>query len=205
MSKKFYTRIYKIFQPLVCRLYRISITGGENEPGEGPCIICANHLSNHDVIILAASVKRQVRFFAKAELFRVPLLRSLITALGAFPIKRGGGDVSAMKKTIDLLKNGEMIGFYPQGHRYPGIHPRDTTIQHGLGMLVWRTHATVLPVAINTAGFRLRMFKKTRVIIGKAISFEEMKMTSGTPDEYKRVTEAVFGKITEMIDEGNAG
>lgn len=196
----FYSKIYKIFQPLVRRFYRMKVTGEENEPENGGCIICSNHLSNHDVVILAASVKRQVRFFAKAELFRVPLLNRLITALGAFPVKRGGGDVSAMKHTIEILKNGEVVGFYPQGHRRPGVHPRDTAIQHGVGMLLWRTKATVLPVAIRAKRFKLRLFKKTRVRIGKAIPFEELEMKAGNPEEYKRVTERIFQNIVELVD-----
>lgn len=201
MSKAFYLRIYKIFKPAIRWLYRMKVTGEENEPQQGSCIICSNHLSNQDVVILAASVKRQIRFFAKAELFRIPLLRILITALGAFPVKRGGGDVSAMKRTIEILKNGEMVGFYPQGHRRPGVHPRDTSFQHGLGMLAWRTHATILPVAIKAGRFKLRPFKKTYVTIGKAIPFDALAMTAGTPDEYRRVTEMVFQKIINMIDE----
>lgn len=201
MSKAFYLCIYRIFQPAIRWFYRMKVTGEENEPQQGSCIICSNHLSNQDVFILAASVKRQVRFFAKAELFRIPLLRGIITALGAFPVKRGGGDVSAIKRTIEILKNGEMVGFYPQGHRHPGIHPRDTSFQHGLGMLAWRTQATILPVAIKAGGFKLRPFKKTQVTIGKAIPFDALAMTAGTPDEYRRVTGIVFQKIINMIDE----
>ena len=75
------------FKPVIRWFYRMKVTGGENEPLNVPCIICANHLSNQDVVILGASVKRQVRFFAKAELFRIPLLGPLITALGSFPGK----------------------------------------------------------------------------------------------------------------------
>ncbi|MHB1153846.1 MAG: lysophospholipid acyltransferase family protein [Eubacteriales bacterium] len=200
MSTGFYSRIYRVFQPVIRWFYRMKVTGEENEPFNGPCIICSNHLSNQDVVILAASVKRQVRFFAKAELFRVPLLGRLITALGAFPVKRGGGDVSAMKKTIEILKNGEMVGFYPQGHRRPGVHPRDTSVQHGIGMLVWRTKAAILPVAIYAKRFKLRPFKKTQVIIGKAIPFETLAMTAGNPEEYRRVTEMAFQNIIGMID-----
>ena len=200
MSTGFYTKIYRLFQPIIRRVYRMRVIGEENEPLAGSCIICSNHLSNQDVLILAASLKRQVRFFAKAELFRVPLLGRLINALGAFPIKRGRGDVSAMKKTIEILKNGEAVGFYPQGHRRPGMHPRDTSVQHGLGMLAWRTSATILPVAIYTGRFKLRPFKKTSVIIGKAIPFKSLNMTAGNPEEYRRVTESVFLNIINQIE-----
>ena len=199
MSKPgFYEKIYKIFAGLVRKLYRIEIRGAENEPQEGSCVVCCNHLANSDVVILAASLKRQVHFFAKAELFRIPLLKQLITALGAFPVKRGEGDVSAIKKTISILQDGKMVGFYPQGTRCPGVHPRETKTKNGIGMIAYRTHATILPVAITVKNFRVHMFRKTLVTIGKPILYEDLHMESPTPDEYKKAAEYVFSRIVEM-------
>ena len=106
---KFYGAVYKVLSGLVRRLYRVEIIGAENEPERGPFIVCANHISNHDVVILAACLKHQVRYLAKAELFRIPLLSQLIKAFGAYPLKRGQGDVGALKKTIKLLEDGEVV------------------------------------------------------------------------------------------------
>ena len=197
---KFYGNAYKILAGFFRWFYNIKITGGENEPEEGSYIACSNHFSNHDVIIIAASLKRQVRYFAKAELFKVPLLKQLITALGAFPVERGKNDVTAIKKTISILENGEVIGFYPQGTRYPGVHPAETKTQSGVGLIVFRSKTTVLPISINTKGYKIRPFKRVNVTIGKPIPYEEFDFTDGARKEYENASKVIFEKILALHD-----
>ncbi len=200
MSVKFYNNIYKFFSKLVRKVYRVEITGAENEPAEGAFIACVNHLSFQDVVITAAVMKRQVTFLAKAELFKIPLLGGFITAMGAIPLKRGGGDISAIKKTMEALNEGKIVGFYPQGHRCPGVHPKDTEIKNGLGLLEWRCRAPVLPIAVVCKNFKIRPFRKTKFIIGKPVLFEEFNMTAANPEEYKRISKIAFDKILELIE-----
>ena len=94
---KFYEAIYKIFARPVRALYRVRVIGAENLPAEGGCLLCSNHTSMRDVVVLAAALPRQPRYMAKKELFKIPLLSQLIRALGAFPVDRGGADVSSIK------------------------------------------------------------------------------------------------------------
>ena len=181
--------------------YGIKVTGKEHEPTEGPVLVCANHLSNHDVIILGSSLKRSVRFFAKAELFKVPVVGALVKALGAFPIQRGDA-VSAtatIKFSLNLLNDGEMVGIYPQGTRHPGVDPRTTEVKGGIGMLAYRSKATVLPVLIRTKSWKCGFFRRTWVTIGKPISFEELGMTAGRGAEYQKAAELIFSRITDLI------
>jgi len=187
--------MYTAFAGFMRTVYRIKIEGAENEPSEGGTLVCVNHVSYADVIVLAASLKRQVRFFAKEELFHVPILSSFIRAMGAVPVKRGTGDVGAIKTIISLLEDGELVGVYPQGHRRPGVNPGETELAHGFGMISWRAHPTVLPVSIATKKRRVKLFNTTRVIIGKPIPFDEFGMESGNIDEYKRVTEYAFSRV----------
>ena len=203
MGSKFYENAYKLLAGALRRFYNIRITGAENEPEEGGYIACSNHLSNHDVLIVAVSLKRQVRFFAKAELFKVPLLKQLITALGAFPVERGKGDVASIKKTISIIENGEVIGFYPQGTRCPGVHPSETTIRNGVGLIAYRAKATVLPIAIETKGFKIRPFKRTNVHIGKPLVYDELGFTDGVHNEYEQAAKLIFDRILTMFEPGN--
>lgn len=198
---KFYGRIKKWFGGLIRRLYRIKIVGAENEPEEGPFVVCANHISNQDVVILAASLKHQVRFLAKAELFKIPILAPLIKSLGAYPVNRGKGDVGAIKNTIKLIENGEVVGLYPQGHRFAGVHPTDSEIKSGIGLIVAKTKVTVLPVAIQTKKFKVCIFKKTKVIIGKPIYYEDLPEFNGVKSEYyNSISSTVFSKICDLLD-----
>ena len=73
-----------------------------------------------DVVVLAAALPRQPRYMAKKELFKIPLLSQLIRALGAFPVDRGGADVSSIKKSIAMIEGGEVVSVFPQGHRVKG-------------------------------------------------------------------------------------
>ncbi len=197
---KLYGFIHKCLGGIVRRLYRVRVTGAENEPENGPFVVCANHLSNHDVVLLAACFKHQIRFAAKAELFKVPLLSGLVNSLGAYPIERGRGDVGAIKKTIKMLEDGEVIGFFPQGHRCPGKHPSETEVKPGIGMITARAKVTVLPVSITAKKFRMRFFRKTFITIGKPIEFSEYGEMLGNKTDYERIASHVFGRICDLTD-----
>lgn len=197
---KLYGFIYKCLGGIVRRLYRVRVTGKENEPESGPFIVCANHLSNHDVVILAACMKHQIRFAAKAELFKVPILSGLVKSLGAYPIERGKGDVGAIKKTIKMLEDGAVIGFFPQGHRCPGKHPSETEAKSGVGMITARAKVTVLPISITTKKFKIRLFRKTYITIGKPIEFSEYGEMLGNKTDYERIAEHIFARICAQTD-----
>ncbi len=196
---KFYKGVYKCLAGLIRRLYRVEIIGAENEPENGPFIVAANHMSNHDVVILAACMKHQLCYLAKAELFKIPLLSQLIRALGAFPLKRGAGDVGAIKRTVGLLEEGKVVGFFPQGHRFKGVHPSETPVQSGIGLVTVKAKAMVLPVAISTKKYRMRLFKKTTITIGKPLSFENFLPLEGNKSDYERISGRIFGEICDMI------
>ena len=133
-----YSGLYKLLAGAVKKLYRVQLIGAENEPTEAPFVVCANHISFKDVLILAACMKHQLRFLAKAELFKIPIISGIIKACGAIPIERGKGDVGALKKSIAVLNGGEVLGLYPQGHRYPGVDPSETEPQGGVGLVLSR-------------------------------------------------------------------
>lgn len=197
---KFYRCLYKLLARLIRFLYRIEIRGAENEVAQGPLLVCINHTALTDVFVAAVCMHRQLHFMAKAELFRIPVLRSLISALGAFPVKRGAGDVHAIKKTLSILSEGKAVGIFPQGTRRPGVHPSQTEPKSGVGLIAYRSHCTVQPIGISTKGYKLRMFRRTVVTIGKPIPFEELHMTSGTPDEYARAAAQIFSHITDIVE-----
>ncbi len=199
----FYSVLHKGLSGLFRVVYRIKITGKENEPVEGPVLVCANHLSNHDVIVLGSSLKRPVRFFAKVELFRVPVLAQLVRALGAFPIDRGNASSAsaALKNTIHLLGEGEMVGIYPQGARFGGVDPRTTKVLGGVGMVAYHSKATILPVLIRTKKWKMGFFRRTWVTIGKPITFEELNMTGHRGADFQKAAELIFSRITGMIPE----
>ncbi len=196
-----YKVLYDLFAGFVRGLFRVQVTGAENEPAEGAYIACANHLSNIDVLILAAVLKRQLRFLAKAELFRLPLSRRIFNALGAYPVKRGAGDVGAIRKTLALLDEGEAVGYFPQGTRCPGKDPAQTEPKSGVGLISYRSRAVILPISISNKKYRIMPFRRTYVNIGKPIAFDELSFTTGTREEINRAAARIFDSILALDEE----
>lgn len=197
---KFYENIYKALAKPVRRFYRAKTYDGDKMPMTGGCLVCSNHTGLHDVIVLAACMKRQPRYMAKRELFKIPLLKQLITALGAFPIDRKGADVGAIKTAISMIKSGEAVTVFPQGTRYKGIDPRETEPKNGVGMIAYRTMVPVVPVYIRTKKNHTLPFRRTEIICGDPIMPEEFGFEHGGTEEYSRAAEYIFNKICDLAD-----
>lgn len=200
----FYAGIYKVFAAPVRWLYRIKSIDGEKMPLEGGCIVCANHTSLRDVIVLAAAMHRQPRYMAKKELFKIPLLAQLIRALGAFPIDRGSADVGALKKAMAMIKSGEAVTIFPQGTRHPGEDIRKTEPKSGVGMIAYHTKAPVVPVYIKTKRRHVFPFCRTEVICGDPIPYDELGFTSGGREEYAKASAVIFERICKLSDSAHA-
>lgn len=196
----FYSKAKFALAGLIRKLWRIKTVNPENERSGVNYLICANHQSLLDCVLLGAAIKHNPKYMAKAELFKIPLLGSLVKALGAFPVDRSGGDVAALKKTITLLKGGESVTMFPQGTRHKGVSPKGTPVKHGCAMIAKRAETAVLPVFIKVKNHKVKLFRKTTVIIGKEIPFEELISAMNGGEDYKAGAEYIFSKITELED-----
>lgn len=198
---KTYTVLKKLLEKFFIWLFRVETEGMENIPKEGGVLLCPNHLSNWDPIIIGAVSKRQIRFMAKSSLFKIPLLNSLIKALGAFPVHRGSADPSALKKAIGYLKDGDAVGLFPQGTRMMGKEPDMTGVKSGVGMISFRAKADVVPVYIKTKDYRIKLFRKVYLKFGKVIPYEELGFDKGNQEEYTAAAEKIFTKVLELKDQ----
>ena len=203
MKSKTYSGFIKVLGPLIRFIFRLHYHGLENEPSaeEGPYIMICNHISNVDPIFLcAAGTKQQPHYMAKKELFKVPILNKLVSALGAYPVDRQRSDVSAIKKTIAMLKEGKCIGIFPQGHREQGKTPREATLKNGAAMIATRAGATILPCCIKTKKNKFAFFRRIDVYYGKPIRFEELDYDPDASGEYTRIINAAFEKVCELYE-----
>ena len=149
------------------RLYRVRVSGAERVPS-GACILVANHESVIDAFFLSLATRRRVRFMAKAELWRYPLVRWGMDAFGAFPIERGNGDTGAMAHAGELLAAGEVLGMFPRGTSKP-VGNRHW--HRGAARLALVNGAPLLPVRLlNTR--QLVPLRPVEVRIGEPIAVE---------------------------------
>ncbi len=190
----FYKIAHAILRVIWLVLYRLKVTGLSNVP-PGAAILCGNHSSLADPVILAIALKPedQPRFMAKKELFSFRPFAFLITALGAFPVDRGKADLGAVKKSLDILRCGKKLMVLPQGTR---VHEGEAAeIKNGAAMLASRSGAPLVPVHIGEG--RKPIFNRTRVDFGSPIDFV-YEGRKPTPEEYKKVMDEVMDKVTEL-------
>ena len=165
---------------LLCMLFfRMRTYGRENIPSKGPFLLISNHQSYLDPVLCACPIKRRVGFLARESLFAHWLFGGIIRSLGTIPLKLGEADLSAMRKVIDVLKQGRGVCLFPEGTR--SIDGRITPFKPGFGLLCRRGKAAVVPVVIDGAfeswPRHKKLFSPGSIVVcyGKAISAEQAK------------------------------
>lgn len=182
------TLVATLFYPF----YRIKVIGKENFPKEGGVLLCTNHIDNLDPPVVGITCPRTVHFMAKEELFNVPVLKNILPSINAFPVKRGMSDRQAMRKALSLLKDGKVVGLFPEGTR-----SKDGKLQKGLsgaGFFALRGNAVVMPCAIIGP---YKPLKPLTVVYGKPIDMTPYRDRKATPEE---VTEVIMGEIQKLLE-----
>jgi len=128
-------------------LTRWEVTGRDNVPRTGGVILVSNHLNNVDPPILSASVPRRIAFMAKEELYYARNASGFLArTFGAFPVRRGELDRRALKEALKVLRQGLILGLFPEGTRSP--HGQMQEAQAGTAWIALESGAPILPVAI---------------------------------------------------------
>lgn len=120
--------------------------GVENVPQSGPLILVANHASDFDPPILSCCVRRPVAYMAKEELFKVPVLKQAISLYGAYPVKRGSADRSAIRSALTAINAGWAVGIFITGTRTADGRIRDPKL--GAALVAQKAQVPLLPVCL---------------------------------------------------------
>lgn len=176
--------------------FRIKIRGQENIPREGGFILASNHLSYLDPPMVGTWVPRQVYFMAKQELFKNPILRSLITRTNALPLRRGTIDRVALDMCVDTLKAGYVLTVFPEGTRAKEGHflkPKP-----GIGMIAVRAGCPIVPVFIDGSNRLLDCLLgryRLRISYGQPLAADWIKAFEPTKESYVEIAETVMERI----------
>ncbi len=173
------------------------VRNAENMPETGGVVLCCNHASMTDPLRIAYSVRRQVFFMAKEELFENRLTGAVIGGLGAFPVRRGKGDKEAVNKAERHLRDGDVVGIFIEGTR-----SKDGSLQRpksGAVMLAHLCGAPILPCCITAEGGKVpRLFHLCLVTYGSLIPSGDLGIQKGFPSEYRRASRMVMSRIAEL-------
>lgn len=186
------------FRPFAKWLYRVRIEGGDAIPAAGPVILAANHESLIDPWILGLATPRPIRYMAKAELFRHPLVRAVMNAFGTFPVERGAGDADALGIAGRLLREEQILGIFPQGTCLPY---RQRPWHRGAARLALATGSPLVPVALVGTEKALRPHRirigrpRIRVLVGRPFEVAPQRPTIAAA---KALTKHIEDAIAEL-------
>ena len=198
MISPLYRIIGTLSIPVVKGPYRLRVRGLENVP-EGGFVLAANHTSNFDPWPLGIPFlpDRQLRFMAKAELFN-PVLAPFLRAGGAFKVRRGEGDVEAMRTAVELVREGEIVVMFPEGTRQTkGLVKRHAARPHtGAARIALTAEAPLVPAAIGGTDRILRL-GPLRVAYGPPIDLSDLD-GQDIKTAAKLATERLMATIDEL-------
>ncbi|NEP86035.1 MAG: 1-acyl-sn-glycerol-3-phosphate acyltransferase [Okeania sp. SIO2C2] len=137
---------WSVIVPILKFYFRNNIYGTENVPQQGPFVVVSNHASDLDPPIVSVCMKRPVAYMAKEELFEVPILKQIITLYGAYPVKRGSADRSAIRSALNSLEQGWAVGIFLQGTRTSD--GKITEPKLGATLISAKAKVPLLPVSI---------------------------------------------------------
>lgn len=186
-------------------LFRFRILHRERMIDEGPAILASNHQSYLDPPLIGNAATRPIYFLARKTLLDVPVLGRILPKLNVIPVDQEGGDRSALKALIRVLKKREAVLVFPEGAR-----TLDGNLQPalpGVGLVIAKTHAPVVPIrifgaheALPRGGGRLRLHPIT-VVVGEPIRFTEADLQPAGKDLYQRLSDRVMEAIAAIEPE----
>jgi cytidylate kinase len=167
-----YRFAYRTITPFFRLLFRMRICGLEHVPAEGAVVLACNHRSNLDPFFLGAACPREIHFMAKRELWKFKPLGWLVSGLGTFPVNRGQADRKAVKRALEVLAGGAILGLFPEGHRQR--EKNLGAIRPGISLFSLRDGVVTIPVILESTD---------RVVRKRLLRFPRVTATFGAPLE----------------------
>ena len=171
--------------------YRFEAIGVENLQPNKAYILCPNHQSNWDPPLVGIPLSMIVHFMAKEEMFKVPILKQMITAYGAYPVNRERMDKNTYRTTTRLLVENKIIFIFPEGTRSSGV------AREGAATFAIRTNTPIVPVAIVGT---YRLFSKMTVIYGTPLTFTHLDDLP-KDEKVKAATAEIMKAIHKLMEE----
>ncbi|MBV8161986.1 MAG: 1-acyl-sn-glycerol-3-phosphate acyltransferase, partial [Acidimicrobiia bacterium] len=138
--------------------WRLKIAGKEHVPPSGAFVLAPVHRSFIDFALTSSITRRRMRYMGKDSLWRVGLFGTFISALGAYPVHRGGADREALKRTVEVLQGGEPVVIFPEGTRRSGAKVEN--LFEGAAYVASKVGVPIVPVGIGGSERALRKGEK---------------------------------------------
>ena len=196
-------KVYKVLMPLariVAHIThpKINYIGIENVPKEGGFIVASNHITALDPLYIGCRFPRNIHFMGKEELFKKSFIGCFLTHMNCFPISRGAANKVSIDYAIKVIKEGNVLGIFPEGTRSKDYTPGAP--KAGVALISVATGADILPVSIYTSK-KAKLGTELTIRFGEIIPFTRLGISSTeqhTARELKDASKIIMERITDI-------
>jgi len=195
-SYSFFRFAFRLAAPVICFFRPFEIVGRENMIA-GAALVCSNHSAMIDPfqIAIAFGIDDSVHVIAKIELFRIPVLSTLLWKIGMICVDRSTNDIESIKTSLTYLKKGEKVVIFPEGTRLSEYDAH--AAKSGAVKLAERAGVPIIPVFVTR---KKPFFRKSKVVFGEPYFINKLD-TKRHPDEYSKLSEELMEKIQALDTE----
>ena len=188
-----------LFRPIIWLLLPCKVIGREKLITDKGVVVCCNHISAYDPVYLLVASRHPIYFMGKDSLFKNKIGAYILSHwFGVFPVSRERNDSSAIVKALHVINNCGALGIFPEGTRSKDGKPGPA--KSGAAMIAAKTNAPIVPCALIPSKERVRLFCKTTLVIGDALSPEELHLCQDRPN-LRYASRTVMASITRMMEE----
>lgn len=182
-----------IGKPIIYLLFFPRIIGKKNRKIKGKAVVISNHLSYWDPLLIAVVFRRQIYWMGKVELFKSNVARLFFKAVKAFPVRRGEGDLAAIRHAFRLLRDGKLFGVFPEGTRTKSKEL--SRFEPGTAMIALKNDAPVLPLYIKGD---YKPFRRMKVIVGEPIHLADYVGTKTDTATVEAASRFLENKLNDL-------
>jgi 1-acyl-sn-glycerol-3-phosphate acyltransferase len=200
-----YTVAWSVARAVFATYFRWRVFNSERVPAHGPAILASNHASFLDPPLVGAAADRDIHYMARSTLFRFPPIGLALRSWNAVPLEREGNPLKGMKVILEKIERGGAVLLFPEGTRT--AHGRLQPARAGIGLIVIRTTAPVIPVRVfgtyEALGRHVRFPQPVRVAIkfGAPLPFAELRAAARrcSKERLKEIYQQIGDEIMAAI------
>ena len=173
----------------------LTIHGAENIPEEAPYMIIANHQSFFDAVAVVHAVKKhEISFMGKKELLKYRITNWFFTNMHCIPVDRGNTDMGALRASMKTLREGGVLGIFPEGTRHKQGVMED--LESGAALIALRSGVPVIPVYITP---KFHFFRRMHLYIGKPIEQQDLREEGVSTVTCNALCSRITERYREMV------
>ncbi|MDO4778611.1 MAG: lysophospholipid acyltransferase family protein [Tissierellia bacterium] len=184
-----YNILRVVLYPIFKLIFRLRFKNMPKDFGDDKLIICSNHVHLLDPLLLAVACKRKIHFLGKKELFKNKFFGKILLKLYVIPVDRQASDIRAIKSSLQVLKNNQVLGIFPEGTRVSDVSIEN--IKTGIGYLAYKSESDILPIQIVG---KYGLFKRMELVFKEKIKTSDY-LNLPKSEAFEEITKDVYNSI----------